>query len=105
MPPNVKTNSRTMLREGLRETSSAFLPTTELFKAVCTVLEAPEDQGLKATIRESLLATTGLWKFAREQPKEGKSPEGQANILHPATSRSRVAASIFNLQDAFSCSL
>jgi len=44
-----------------------LLPTTELFKAVCAVLESPEDEALKMQIRESLLGTVGAWTFAREQ--------------------------------------
>jgi hypothetical protein len=42
-----------------------LLPTTELFKAVCAVLESPEDESLKAHIRVSLLACVGPWSFAR----------------------------------------
>jgi hypothetical protein len=44
-----------------------LVPTTELFKAVCAVLESPEDETLKATIRESLLTTTGPWAFVRQE--------------------------------------
>jgi hypothetical protein len=44
-----------------------LLPTTELFKAVCAVLESPDDGVLKAQIRGSLLSTVGAWSFAREQ--------------------------------------
>lgn len=42
-----------------------LLPTTELFKAVCAVLESPEDGVLKAQIRASLLGCIGPWSFAR----------------------------------------
>lgn len=47
--------------------SFCLVPTTELFKAVCAVLESPADANLKATIRESLLATTGQWAFVRQE--------------------------------------
>lgn len=71
-------------RRGAARNQFCLVPTTELFKAVCAVLESPEDQVLKATIRESLFNTTGLWSFA-EQTMEGKSPAGQGDPLHPAT--------------------
>lgn len=50
---------------GAARNQFCLLPTTELFKALCAVLEAPEDHSLKAGIRKSLLTTTGPWKFAR----------------------------------------
>jgi len=50
-------------KRGAARNEFCLLPTTELFKAVCAVLDAPEDQALKVSIRESLFATTGLWKF------------------------------------------
>jgi hypothetical protein len=40
-----------------------LLPTTELFKAVCAVLETPENEGLKIKIRDSFLTTVGVWTF------------------------------------------
>ena len=42
-----------------------LVPTAELFNAVCSVLENPEDEGLKIEIRNSLLATVGIWTFNR----------------------------------------
>lgn len=40
-----------------------LVPTTELFKAVCAVLRSG-DEGLKKTIRDSILAKVGVWEFA-----------------------------------------
>jgi hypothetical protein len=57
---------------GARKNQFCLLPTIELFKAVCAVLEHPEDEGLKIQIRDSILATVGVWKFAREM-SEGAS--------------------------------
>lgn len=54
-------------RRGATRNQFCLLPTTELFKAVCAVLESPEDETLKAAIRESLLTTVGPWSFARER--------------------------------------
>ncbi len=52
-----------------------LLPTTELFKAVCAVLESPQDEVLKVQIRESLLGAVGAWSFAREQTPRNKDPQ------------------------------
>jgi hypothetical protein len=43
-----------------------LVPTTELFKAVCTILETPENEGLKIEIRDSIFAAVGIWTFSRE---------------------------------------
>jgi hypothetical protein len=51
---------------GAKKNQFCLLPTTELFKAVCAVLESPEGEGQKIQIRNSILATVGIWKFARE---------------------------------------
>jgi hypothetical protein len=51
---------------GARKNSFCLLPTSELFKAVCAVLEAANGDGLKIKIRDSILATVGVWTFARE---------------------------------------
>lgn len=40
-----------------------LLPTTELFKAVCSVLLAHDNENLKSSIRESILGTVGTWTF------------------------------------------
>lgn len=53
---------------GAQKNNFCLLPTTELFKAVCAVLETPEDDGLKIRIRDSILSTVGVWTFAREAP-------------------------------------
>jgi hypothetical protein len=41
------------------------IQTSELFSAVCAVLENPNDEALKLLIRESILKTNGEWKFAK----------------------------------------
>jgi len=64
-------------QRGAARNQFCLLPTTELFKAVCAVLEAPENEVLKAAIRESLLATTGPWGFARERGTEDTSISNQ----------------------------
>ena len=46
-----------------------LLATSELFKAVCAVLEAPEDAGLKKHIRGSILSKVGEWSFTRPIPE------------------------------------
>jgi hypothetical protein len=53
---------------GAQKNQFCLLPTSELFKAVCAVLERPGDEGQKIQIRDSILATVGVWKFAREAP-------------------------------------
>lgn len=51
---------------GAKKNGFCLLPTTELFKAMCAVLETPEDEGLKIQIRESIMNGVGVWVFARE---------------------------------------
>ncbi len=51
---------------GAKKNEFCLLPSTELFKAVCSVLETSDNEGLKIRIRESLLSTVGVWNFARE---------------------------------------
>lgn len=41
-----------------------LLATSELFLAVCAVLKSPNDDALKQRIRNSILSTVGVWKFA-----------------------------------------
>lgn len=77
-------------RRGAVRNQFCLVPTTELFKAVCALLESSEDHKLRATIRESLLATIGPWSFARERTMEEKSsaeqsPAEQGPSLHPST--------------------
>jgi hypothetical protein len=50
---------------GAARNQFCLLPTTELFKAVCALLENPEDEGLKVRIRDSVLTTVGIWTFAQ----------------------------------------
>jgi hypothetical protein len=53
-------------RRGAVRNQFCLLPTTELFKAVCAVLEAKDSARLKAAVRNSILATTGVWVFVKE---------------------------------------
>lgn len=64
--PERQTQFSEHAQRGAARNHFCLVPTTELFKAVCAVLEFPEDETLKATIRESLLTTTGPWAFVRE---------------------------------------
>ncbi len=50
---------------GAMKNAYCLLPTTELFKAVCAILENPQDEGLKIEICDSILSTIGVWAFAR----------------------------------------
>jgi len=51
---------------GAKKNGFCLVPTIELFKAVCAILEAPDDEGLRIRIRDSILSTVGVWTFARE---------------------------------------
>lgn len=57
---------------GARANGFCLVPTTELFKAVCTVLESSADEGLKIEIRDSILATVGVWTFLRGSKSDPK---------------------------------
>lgn len=48
---------------GCEDQGFCVLPTTDLFKAVCTVLARPEDADLKRAIRVSILSKVGLYEF------------------------------------------
>ncbi len=50
---------------GAQRNQFCLVPSTELFKVVCAVLENPTDEHLKKTIRDSLLSVVGPWAFAR----------------------------------------
>lgn len=63
-------------RRGAVRNQFCLLPTTELFKAVCAVLESPQDEVLKSSIRESLFSTTGAWSFARENNRAEEAEKG-----------------------------
>jgi len=67
-------------QRGAARNQFCLLPTTELFKAVCAVLEIPVDETLKAAIRESLFAAVGLWSFARERPAEKEPSATQDQV-------------------------
>jgi hypothetical protein len=40
-----------------------LLPSAELYRAVCAVLESPRDETLKSLIRDSILDRVGIWTF------------------------------------------
>jgi hypothetical protein len=61
-------------QRGAIKNGFCLVPTTELFKAVCAVLEAAEKEELKVKIRESILVTVGIWTFAREAAMQSKFP-------------------------------
>lgn len=61
-------------QRGAARNQFCLLPTQELFKAICAVLESPNDETLKTGIRESMLATTGTWRFAGKESVERKAP-------------------------------
>jgi hypothetical protein len=58
-------------QRGAARNDFCLVPTTELFKAVCAVLESPQDDSLKRVIRESLLTTVGVWRFVRQETPQG----------------------------------
>ena len=64
---------------GAAKNGYCLLPTTELFKAVCAVLEAPNDEALKISIRKSILATVGVWTFIREARESLGTSEKEAS--------------------------
>jgi hypothetical protein len=70
---------------GASRNGFCLLPATELFKAVCAVLEAPEDEGQKIKIRDSILSSVSVWTFAREGD-EAASLAGTPNNDAPSSS-------------------
>jgi hypothetical protein len=78
MPPSAPERSQ-QFSDHSRRAAARFqfclLPTTELFNAVCAVLESPRDETLKATIRDSLLSTTGPWAFVRQIETKAEATE------------------------------
>ena len=76
-PERQKQFSEHVLR-GAKKNGFCLLPTTELFKALCSVLEVPLDEGLKIMIRDSILSTVGVWGFAREAVAPPESAAGAA---------------------------
>jgi hypothetical protein len=65
-------------QNGAKRNGFCLLPASELFKAVCAVLEAHYDEGLKIQIRSSILATVGVWSFAREEAEPARAAEVSA---------------------------
>jgi hypothetical protein len=53
---------------GAIQNGFCLLPTTELFKAICAVLRVvdKDKDNVKAKVRESILSTVGVWRFAPE---------------------------------------
>jgi hypothetical protein len=67
-PPDSRTEQFT--EHAIRAASRVnfcLLPTAELFKAVCAVLEKDEE-ALKKEIRDSIFCTTGVWRYSRPGP-------------------------------------
>ncbi len=56
---------------GARRFGFCLLPTTELFKAVCAVLESADAEGLKTKMRQSILSKVGVWDFAGDVTGSG----------------------------------
>jgi hypothetical protein len=86
--PERRTQFSEHAQRGAARNHFCLVPTTELFKAVCAVLESPKDQALRKSIRESLLGTTGPWSFAREQAPEEKPLSEQNHAVGPTTASS-----------------
>ena len=68
---------------GARQNGFCLLPTSELFRAVCAVLESPNEEALKADIRRSILVTVGVWTFAG---KAGSAATGEVGGAKSASS-------------------
>lgn len=49
---------------GAKQNGFCLMPTSELFRALCAVLESPDSEALKKEIRRSILGTVGIWTFA-----------------------------------------
>ena len=65
---------------GARQNGFCLLPTTELFRAVCAVLEAPADEAQKAEIRRSILGTVGPWAFTGKAATAKPAESGEAEV-------------------------
>jgi hypothetical protein len=66
-PPDAEERRAQFTKHALKRAAmydTCLLPTTELFKAICAVLESHEDTDLKKDIRASILRTMGIWTFA-----------------------------------------
>jgi len=64
---------------GATQFGFCLLPTAALFRALCAVLEAPQDTALKIEIRDSILSTVGVWSFAREVTTESAATGASAS--------------------------
>jgi hypothetical protein len=51
---------------GVTKRGFCAIPCTELFKAICAVLEASNSSELRQRIRTSMLTTVGVWNFTDE---------------------------------------
>lgn len=65
---------------GAKQNGFCLLPTSELFKAVCAVLDAPENEGLKMELRNSILTTVGVWSFSREENSAARVADSSAPL-------------------------
>jgi hypothetical protein len=78
---------------GAKQNGFCLVPATELFKAVCAVLESADNEGLRILIRESIISTVGVWAFAREtsEPAEatGASAALDMGSVSPAAAADR----------------
>jgi hypothetical protein len=63
---------------GARKNGFCLLPTAELFKALCAVLENSANEGLKIRVRDSIISTVGVWTFARETPVTSEAASASA---------------------------
>ena len=63
-PPETRPSQFTdHAREGCNRQGYCMLPTTELYKVVCAVLEDPDDEVLRQRARCSILAKVGKYEF------------------------------------------
>jgi hypothetical protein len=69
---------------GASRFGTCLLPTTELFKAVCAVLEKPENHGLQVAIRRSILEAEGVWIFGERivSPEANSSETSRSDAQH-----------------------
>jgi hypothetical protein len=73
---------------GARQNAFCMLPTSELFKVVCAVLESPSDEALRIEIRDSILSTIGIWTFARDVVTPSRAVGGLKAAAPPPASGS-----------------
>jgi len=90
--PERQSQFSTHALNGARKNGYCLLPTTELFKAVCAVLEAPEDEGQRIAIRHSILSSVGVWGFARPSGTSAKATSAVA--AEPAAPSKSTSAAV-----------